>query len=82
MLEVVTRRPMKWGVQQSPEERAAGARARHAARRAAGHCIYDRRDHGGPEHGPPVKGSRCQVCWDKKVESHSRKREERRKASS
>jgi hypothetical protein len=33
-------------------------------RAAAGLCIYDRRDTGGPAHGPPVKAKRCQECYE------------------
>ncbi len=73
---------MKWGVQQPLEERRAHINALRASRKAAGVCIYDRRDKGGPEHGAPVKGGRCQECWDKKTASAERIRQERRNEGS
>lgn len=72
---------MKWGVQQTPADRRNAVLALHASRRAAGYCIYDRRDRGGPAHEAPVKGGRCQACWERKIESAARKRKERESES-
>jgi hypothetical protein len=48
----------------------------HDERRARGECINDRRDAGGPAHGPPVKSDRCQQCYDAllAVQRRSRKK--------
>lgn len=59
----------------SQKERSkAATKASHARRRAANLCIYDAREFGKPEHGPPHRGGRCVACWDAKLESQRRRR--------
>jgi hypothetical protein len=54
---------------------ASRAALLHAERKARGECIYDRRDQGGPAHGKPVSGGRCQVCLDARRASEKRRKD-------
>lgn len=53
-------------------------KALQALRRGAQRCIYDRRDTGGPGHGPLAIGGRCAVCHELQLLSGQKRRRERR----